>query len=85
MKTLGKSPLDINLTKWLSRCEGSFHKGKDQKTRYGANGCKAQLIKTKIESITMKETKTMNIKWKAKMKENGRSKVMENESDVHAT
>jgi len=28
MKTLGKSPLDINLTKWLSRCEGSFHKGK---------------------------------------------------------
>jgi len=22
------SPLDINLTKWLSRCEGSFNKGK---------------------------------------------------------
>jgi len=28
VKTLGKSPLDINLTNWLSRCEGSFHKGK---------------------------------------------------------
>ena len=28
MKTLGKFLLDINLTKWLSRCEGSFHKAK---------------------------------------------------------
>ena len=75
MKTLGKFPLDINLTKLLSRCEGSFHKGKDQKTKYGENGCKTQMIKTK----------TMNIKWKAKMKENGRRKLMENERDVHAT
>jgi len=30
----------------------------------------------------MKETKTMNIKWKPKMKENGRRKLLENESDV---
>jgi len=41
VKILRKSPLHMNLTKWLSRCEGSFHKGKDQKTRYGDNGCKA--------------------------------------------
>jgi len=41
--------------------------------------------KDKTVSKTMKETKTMNIKWKAKMKENGRRKLMENESDVHAT
>ena len=33
----------------------------------------------------MIKTKTMNIKWKAKMKENGRRKLMENERDVHAT
>jgi len=41
--------------------------------------------KDKIENNIMKETKTMNIKWKAKMKENGRRKLMENESDVHTT
>ena len=50
-KTLGKSPLDINLTKWLSRCKGSFHKGKDQETRHGENECKTQLIKTKPKAI----------------------------------
>jgi len=33
----------------------------------------------------MKETKTMNIERNAKMKENGRRKLMENQSDVHAT
>jgi len=32
--TLGKFSLDTNLTKWLSRCEGVFHKGKDKKTLY---------------------------------------------------
>jgi len=32
---LGKFPLHTNLTKWLSRCEGAFHKGKDKKTLYG--------------------------------------------------
>jgi len=41
--------------------------------------------KDKTESNTMKETKTINIKWEAKMKENGRRKLMKNESDVHAT
>ena len=43
MKTLGKSPLDINLTKWLSRCEGSFHKGKRKRQLQGehdANRCR---------------------------------------------
>jgi len=25
----------IPTTKWLSRCEGAFHKGKDKKTLYG--------------------------------------------------
>jgi len=33
--TLGKFPLDTNLIKWLSGCEGAFHKGKDKKTLYG--------------------------------------------------
>jgi len=47
VKTLEKSSLDINLTKWLSRCEGSFHYDKNQKTRYDEHGCKTQLIKTK--------------------------------------
>jgi len=51
VKTLRKSPLDINLTKWLSRCECSFHKDKDQKTRYGENRCKTQMIKTKPKTI----------------------------------
>jgi len=41
--------------------------------------------KDKTEDNTRKETKTRNIKWKVKMKENGRRKLMENESDVHAT
>jgi len=41
--------------------------------------------KDKTESNTMTETKTMNIKWMEKMKENGRRKLTENESDVHAT
>ena len=27
---LGKFPLDTNLIKWLSKCEGAFHKGKDK-------------------------------------------------------
>ena len=31
MKTLGKFSLDIKLTKWLSRCEGSFYKDKDKR------------------------------------------------------
>jgi len=68
VKTLGKSPLDINLTKWLSRCECSFHKGKDQKTRYGENGCKTQLIKTKTESNTMKENRDNKNKMEGKNK-----------------
>ena len=29
--TLGKFSLDTNLIKWLSRCEGAFHKGKDKR------------------------------------------------------
>ena len=29
--TLGKFPLDTYLTKWLSRCEGAFLKGKDKR------------------------------------------------------
>jgi len=33
--TLGKFPLDTNLTKWLSKCEDAFHKGGDKKTLYG--------------------------------------------------
>ena len=33
--TLGKFPLDVKLTKWLSRYECAFHKDKDKKTFYG--------------------------------------------------
>ena len=29
--------MDINLTKWLIRCEGSFHKGKRKTQLYGEN------------------------------------------------
>ena len=57
MKTLGKFPLDINLAKWLSRCEGSFHKGKNQKTRYGENGCKTQLIRQNREQYNEGNTR----------------------------
>ena len=35
MTTLEEFSLDTNLTKWLSRCESAFHKGKDKKTLYG--------------------------------------------------
>jgi len=35
VKTYEKSPLDINLTKWLSRRESSFHKGKRKTQLYG--------------------------------------------------
>jgi len=28
---LGKFLLDTNSTKWLSRCEGAFHKDKDKR------------------------------------------------------
>jgi len=28
---LGRFPLNTNLTKWLSKCEGSLHKGKNEK------------------------------------------------------
>jgi len=28
--TLENFSLDTNLTKWLSRCESAFHKGKDK-------------------------------------------------------
>ena len=28
---LEKIPLDTNLTQWLSRCEGAFHRGKDKR------------------------------------------------------
>ena len=41
--------------------------------------------KDKTENNIMKETKTMNIEWKAKTKENGRKKLMENESDAHTS
>ena len=33
--------------------------------------------KDKTVNNIMKETKTMNIEWKAKMKENGKKKLME--------
>jgi len=33
--TLGKFSLNTNLTKWLSRCEGAFHKEKNKKILYG--------------------------------------------------
>jgi len=29
--------VNINLTKWLSRCEDSFHKGKRKTQLYGEN------------------------------------------------
>jgi len=32
VRTLRRFPLDTNLTKWLSKCEGSLQKGKEKKT-----------------------------------------------------
>jgi len=43
--TLGKFPLDTNLTKWLSRCEGAFYKGKNKKTLYGEKYAIAEINK----------------------------------------
>jgi len=31
VRTLRRFPLDTNLTKWLSKCEGSLQKGKEKK------------------------------------------------------
>jgi len=31
-ETVGRFPLDTNLTKWLSKCEGALHKDKDEKS-----------------------------------------------------
>jgi len=45
--TLGKLSLDTNLTKWLSRCECAFHKGKDKKTLYGDMYAIAEKKKTR--------------------------------------
>ena len=35
VRTLRISPLDTNLTKWLSKCEGSLHKSKSKRQLYG--------------------------------------------------
>jgi len=35
VRTLRKFPLDTNLTKWLSKYEGSLQKGKEKKQLYG--------------------------------------------------
>ena len=43
VRTLRRSPLDTNLTKWLSKCEGSLHKSKRKRQLQGehdANRCK---------------------------------------------
>ena len=42
VRTLRRSPLDTNLTKWLSKCEGSLHKSKSKRQLQGehdANRC----------------------------------------------
>jgi len=59
--TLGKFPLDTNLTKWLSSCEGAFHKGKDKRH------CMWECMQ--IAEIKKKARKHQ---WKGNMKENGR-------------
>jgi len=32
VRILRRFPMDTNLTKWLSKCEGSLQKGKEKKT-----------------------------------------------------
>jgi len=42
VRTLRRSPLDTNLTKWLSKREGSLHKSKRKRQlqgEYDANRC----------------------------------------------
>jgi len=63
VRTLRRSPLDTNLTKWLSKCEGSLHKSKRKRQLQGehdANRCgiKEHEKETQIElSNGNKETK----------------------------
>jgi len=35
VRTQRRCPLDTNLTKWLSKCEGSVLEGKEKSTIYG--------------------------------------------------
>ena len=84
VKTLGKSLLDINLIKWLSKCESSFHKGKDKRkdmARMDANSINSWQNREQYKE----GNKDNEHRWKAKMKENRRRKLMEKESDDHAT
>ena len=45
VRTLRRSLLDTNLTKWLSKCEGSLHKSKRKRQLYGEHGVRRCGIK----------------------------------------
>jgi len=45
MRTLRRSPLDTNLTKQLSKCDGSLHKSKRKRQLYGEHDARRCEIK----------------------------------------
>jgi len=72
VKTLRRSPLDTNLTKWLSKCECLLHKSKRKRQlqgEYDANWCRIKEHE--------KENQIRIVEWKneAKQEHNIRVKV----------
>jgi len=45
VRSLRRSPLDTNLTKWLSKCESLLHKSKRKRQLEGENDAKMCKIK----------------------------------------
>jgi len=43
VRTLRRFSLDRNLTKWLSKCEGSFQKDKEKNTRIRCYDARAEI------------------------------------------
>jgi len=76
VRNLRRSPLDTNLTKWLSKCEGSLHKSKRKrqlKGEYDADSCGIKEHR--------KESKIRITKWKNETKQEHNTRVKWN----HAT
>ena len=69
VRTLRRSPLDTNLTKWLSKCEGSLHKSKRNKQlqgEYDGNRCEIKEHE--------KENQIRIVEWKNETKQEDNTK-----------
>jgi len=61
MRTQGRFPLDTNLTKWLSKCESSLHKGKDEKQDMVRMRCNCGIEKgTRLTSMVVMASQMMH-------------------------